>query len=347
MELIGIWKKDIEMSLKDEKPLVVVTQKVHPEVIAHLGRTCRVWPNLESEPLDKPTLLSRAAKADALMVFMSDWIDEDFLQQCQRLKVIGAALKGYDNFDLEACTRRGIWLTIVPDLLTVPTAELIISLMIALARNLLPGDELIRQGGFQGWRPQFYGRGLQGNTAGIIGLGSVGKAVAQRLKAFDMQIIYNDVNPLPEEETSRLGIIPVPLEELLRESDYVIPLIPLTRETRHFIDERKLRMMKPGGFLINAGRGSLVDEKAVAGALEKGLLAGYAADVFEMEDWALSERPLTIDPQLLAMKGKTVFSPHLGSAVRGARLEIEMEAARNILEALKGQTPRGAVNPLV
>jgi phosphonate dehydrogenase len=332
------------MRHRNERPLVVITQKVHREVIEYLGQTCRVWPNDGSEPLDKSTLLSWAAQADALMVFMPDRIDEAFLQQCPRLKVIGAALKGYDNFDVEACSRRGIWFTIVPELLTIPTAELIVGLMIALARNLLPGDELIRSGAFQGWRPQFYGKGLNGSTAGIIGLGAVGRALAQRLKAFDMKIIYNDVSPLPDDEASRLGVVHATLEELLKKSDYVIPLVPLTRETRHLIDRRKLTLMKPGGFLINAGRGSIADERAVAEALQEGRLAGYAADVFEVEDWALSDRPPAIDPQLRSMREKTVFSPHLGSAVRAVRLEIEMEAARNILEALNGQTPRGAVN---
>jgi phosphonate dehydrogenase len=332
------------MRRRNERPLVVITQRVHQEVIEHLGQTCRVWSNDGSEPLDKSTLLPRAAQADALMVFMPDRIDEAFLQQCPRLKVIGAALKGYDNFDVEACTRRGIWFTIVPDLLTVPTAELIVGLMIALARNLLPGDEQIRQGAFHGWRPQFYGKGLNGANAGIIGLGAVGRALAHRLKAFDIKIIYNDVSPLPEDQGSLLGAAHVTLEELLGESDYVIPLVPLNRETRHLIDGRKLALMKPGSFLINAGRGSVVDEKAVAEAIEKGHLAGYAADVFELEDWALSDQPSAINPQLNSMREKTVFSPHLGSAVQAIRLEIEMEAARNILEALNGQTPRGAVN---
>jgi phosphonate dehydrogenase len=289
-------------------------------------------------------LLSRAAEAEALMVFMPDRIDEDFLRHCPHLKVIGAALKGYDNFNVEACSRRGVWFTIVPDLLTVPTAELVVGLMIDLARHIRAGDRLIRKGGFSGWRPRFYGKGLQGSTAGIIGLGAVGRALARRLAALEMKIMYTDIQPVPTEMFAGTVAVYASLENLLRESDFVIPLAPLTTQTRHLLNARTLTLMKPGSFLVNAGRGSLVDERAVAEALAGGHLAGYAADVFELEDWALADRPRDINLQLLSLTERTVFTPHLGSAVGAVRLAIEMEAAQNILEALNGKTPRGAVN---
>jgi phosphonate dehydrogenase len=278
------------------------------------------------------------------MVFMPDHLDDFFLNQCPRLKVIGAALKGYDNFDVEACTRRGIWFTIVPDLLTVPTAEMVVGLMIALARNILPGDRLIRQGFFYGWRTQFYGLGLEGRTAGIIGMGAVGQAVARRLTAFDMQILYTDIRPIPEEELAGCQALFTPLDDLLQRSDYVLPLTPLTETTKHLLNAERLARMKPGSFLVNAGRGSLVEEEAVAKALQSGHLRGYGADVFEMEDWALQDRPDNIHPNLLSLPERTVFTPHLGSAVSTNRLQIEMEAARNIVEALDGLPPRGAIN---
>jgi phosphonate dehydrogenase len=166
-----------------DRPLVVITQRVHQEVLDFLGGHFRVWSNEKPEPLPAAELLLRASEAEALMVFMPDRIDEEFLRHCPHLKVIGAALKGYDNFDVEACSRRGIWFTIVPDLLTVPTAELVVGLMIALARKILPADRSIREGRFAGWRPRFYGLGLEKGTAGIIGLGDVGRALARRLAA--------------------------------------------------------------------------------------------------------------------------------------------------------------------
>jgi phosphonate dehydrogenase len=332
------------MKNETERPLVVITQKVHQEVIDYLERTCRVWANENLDPLPSTQLLLRAGQAEALMVFMPDRIDHFFLRHCPRLKVIGAALKGYDNFDVEACTRRGIWFTIVPDLLTVPTAEMVVGLMIALARNILPGDHLIRDGNFQGWRPQLYGLGLQGRTAGIIGMGAVGQAVARRLAPFEMHILYTDIRPLPEERQLDSPALFTSLDDLLQRSDYILPLVPLTETTKHLLNAERLALMKPGSFLVNAGRGSLVDEEAVAQALQSGHLSGYAADVFEMEDWALLDRPEAIHPALLSLPERTVFTPHLGSAVQTNRLEIEMEAARNIVEALDGKTPRGAIN---
>jgi phosphonate dehydrogenase len=327
-----------------ERPLVVITQRVHAEVLDLLGRCCRVWVNADLEPLSQDQLIRRAAEAQALLVFMPDRIDDNFLKHCPYLRVIGGALKGYDNFDVEACTRRGIWFTIVPDLLTESTADLVVGLMIALSRHILSGDRLIREGDFRGWRPQFYGTGLGGKQAGIIGLGALGQAVARRLAAFDMKIVYTDIRSIPEAALTGPSPAQVSLEELLRESDFVIPLVPLTSRTKYLLNADTLALMKPGSLLINAGRGSVVDESAVAEALEKGHLGGYAADVFEMEDWALPNRPDAVNPRLLARPDRTVFTPHLGSAVGTVRLQIEREAAVTILEALRGEIPRGAVN---
>jgi phosphonate dehydrogenase len=159
-----------------------------------------------------------------------------------------------------------------------------------------------------------------------------------------MKILCTDIQPVPTEVFSGPVAHYTSLEDLLRESDFVIPLVPLTDQTKHMLNTRTLALLKPGSFLVNAGRGSVVDEQAVAAALAGGRLGGYAADVFEMEDWALPDRPGAVDPQLLSMTDRTVFTPHLGSAVRDVRRAIEMEAGANILEALAGKTPRGAIN---
>ncbi len=328
------------------KPKIVLTQWVHPEVIEFLSRTCEVIPNSIREPLAPAQLLSRAKTAEALMVFMPDRIDDTFLSACRHLKIVAGALKGYDNFDVDACTRRRIWFTIVPDLLTAPTAELIVGLLLGLARNMLEGDRYVRSGEFQGWRPRFYGVGLAGSTAGIIGMGAVGQALARRLAGFEMRLVYTDTNRLPADREQKLGLGFSPLKDLLEVSDFVIPLVPLTRETTRFIDESTIRMMKQGSFLINACRGSIVDEHAVVEALAVRKLAGYAADVFEMEDWARDDRPLIVPDGLLHDRQRTFFTPHLGSAVERVRLEIAMEAARNVIQALSGERPRGAINCL-
>ena len=326
------------------KPKLVITHWVHPEVIDLLQQTCEVIANTTRQTLPREEILKRARDARAIMVFMPDSIDEEFLQGCPDLRVVGSALKGYDNFDVSACTRRGIWFTIVPDLLTVPTAELTVGLLIGLTRNLSEGDRLIRSGNFRGWRPLLYGTGLAGRTTGIIGMGAVGQALAARLTGFGMKLFYADPYPLTHECEKTWGLTRVPLETLLGISDFVIPMVPLTPETVHLINRETISAMKPGSYLINCCRGSVVDEQAVADALSSEHLAGYAADVFEMEDWARMDRPRNIPRALLENVRRTFFTPHLGSAVDDIRREIAFEAAKNILLALKGDVPGGAIN---
>jgi phosphonate dehydrogenase len=326
------------------KPKVVLTHWAHPPVLDLLAKACTVVPNATRETLPREELRQRARDADALMTFMPDRIDEEFLRACPRLKVIGCALKGYDNYDIDACTRHGVWITNVPDLLTVPTAELTLGLLLAVTRHLLEGDRFVRSGHFNGWRPALYGTGLAGRTLGIIGMGAVGQALAQRLQGFEMQLLYTDPRALTPEREAAWQLTRVPLAALLARSDFVVPMVPYRPETHHLIDGRALAQMQDGAYLINACRGSVVDEIAIVEALNAGKLAGYAADVFEMEEWARADRPRVIDARLLRDTSGTVFTPHLGSAVEEVRLAIELEAAHNILQALAGEVPVGALN---
>jgi phosphonate dehydrogenase len=326
------------------KPKVVLTHWVHPEIIELLQSIAEVVPNTTRETLPREEVLARAKDADALMAFMPDSIDESFLDACPKLKIVGAALKGYDNFDVDACTRRGVWFSIVPDLLTIPTAELTIGLLLGLTRHLLEGDRRIRSGGFRGWRPELYGAGLTGRTLGIIGMGAVGRAIAKRLSGFEMNLVYCDNVELDAESERTWGVRRVSLNELLRESDFVVPMLPMTPQTHHLINADTIAQMKSGSHLVNACRGSVVDEQAVVEALRSGQLAGYAADVYEMEEWQRPDRPNGIPKALLDNTAQTFFTPHIGSAVKEVRLEIEREAARNIIEALCGRRPSGAIN---
>jgi phosphonate dehydrogenase len=326
------------------KPKVVLTHWVHPEIIDMLQSVAEVVPNMTRDTLPREEILARAQDADALMVFMPDSIDRRFIDGCPKLKIVAAALKGYDNFDVDACTRRGVWFSIVPDLLTIPTAELTIGLLLGLTRHLPEGDRRIRSGRFRGWRPELYGTGLTGRTLGIIGMGAVGRALAQRLSGFDMKLLYCDHVPLAAEQEQAWGARRVSLDELLQESDFVVPMLPMTPQTLHLINADTIARMKPGSHLINACRGSVVDEQAVADALRSGQLAGYAADVFEMEEWQRPDRPDGIPQALLDNTAQTFFTPHLGSAVKEVRIEIEREAARNIIQALRGERPSGAIN---
>jgi phosphonate dehydrogenase len=328
-------------------PKTVITNWVHPEVVEYLEGKCTVVANGDRTPWTRAEILERAGDATALMTFMPDRVDAAFLDQCPQLNIIACALKGADNFDGAACTRHGVWLTIVPDLLTVPTAELAIGLLIGLARHIPEGDRFLRSGKFNGWRPLLYGSGLEGSTVGLIGGGSVGAAIAERLKGFGCTLLYDDIKRLSPERERALALRRVPLAELVGQCDFIISACPLTEQTKHLIGPKLLALFKPGSVLINISRGSVVDENAVAEALEGGGLAGYAADVFEMEDWPRSDRPRAVPERLLAHSEKTLFTPHLGSAVDRVRREITLEAAKSIVQCLDGLKPDGAVNQVV
>jgi phosphonate dehydrogenase len=326
------------------RPTVIITHWVHEQVIAFLETYFHVVANDTRESLTREELLKRCRHADGLMAFMPDCIDDGFLKACPRLKAIAAALKGYDNFDLDACMRRGIAFMHLPDLLTEATAELTIGLMLGLGRNLVPGDYHVRSGAFRGWRPVLYGMGLSGSGVGIIGMGAIGQAVALRLKGFNCRIRYYDPQALPQSEEKRLCALGCPLQELLASSDFVLVTAPLRNETFHLINEETIAAMKSGAYLVNTGRGSVVDENAVSQALTSGHLAGYAADVFEFEDWARTDRPSTIPPALLEHPERTLFTPHLGSAVDLVRKNVSMQAARNLVSMLTTDTLRSPDN---
>lgn len=223
-------------------------------------------------------------------------------------------------------------MSFVPDLLTEPTAELAIGLAIAAARHVLAGDTRVRRG-YAGWRPQLYGIGLHGSVVSVVGLGAVGRAIVDRLCGFGCAQLLG-VDPHGDDE--RLTM--VSLGEALSQSDYVILAVPLLDVTRHLVNDTMLEGVRRGQILVNIGRGSVVDEAAVAQALKDERLGAYAADVYEMEDWLLADRPRQIHPELL-QHPSTVFTPHIGSAVKKVRRAIELQAAENLLVALNGNEP--------
>lgn len=309
---------------------IVVSQPVHTEVLARLQSAGEVVMNPGPEPWSDAQLAARLREADAWMAFMTDRIDESTLAQAPRLRTVACALKGFDNFDLAACARAGVQVSFVPDLLTEPTAELAIGLAIAAARHVIEGDRRVRAG-YAGWRPALYGTGLHGSTVAVVGLGAVGRAIVDRLQGFGCAEILG-VDPSRRDPRTRA----TGLDEALRAAHYVLLAVPLTASTRHLVDADALSSSREGQLLVNVGRGSVVDEQAVLAALDSGRLGAYAADVFEMEDWNLPDRPTAI-PEALLRHPRTVFTPHLGSAVREVRQAIERRAAENLLAALAGE----------
>lgn len=320
------------------RPRILVTCRVHEETLERLRALGEVVANTDDAPWTAPEVRRRAVPADAVLAFMSDRVDATFVAGCPQLRVVACALKGADNFDARACADAGVWVSVVPDLLTAPTAELAVGLTIGLARRIREGDDLVRKGAFDGWRPILYGTGLDGSAVAIVGLGAVGRATAVRLSGFGCRLLGVD----PHAEVPA-GVEKVSLETALAQADFIILAAPLVAANRRMIDAQAIARMKPGVLLVNIGRGSVVDESAVADAVDANRIGGYAADVFELEDWALPDRPLRID-QRLRSHPRTLFTPHLGSAVARVRREIELRAADNIADALAGRTPRDAIN---
>jgi phosphonate dehydrogenase len=305
--------------------------------MALLRRSCEV--DVCEQPPSPETLAARAAGASALFAFMPDRVDARLLDGCPGLQIVAGAFKGADNVDVEACTAHGVWVTVVPELLSASTAELAVGLLISVARRIREGDAAVRSGEFAGWRPGFYGMGLEGTAVGIVGLGSLGQAIANRLLSFGCRLAYVDPG-VPEAE----GISARPLEELLRESRVLVLAAPLTPTTHKLINTERLALMPPGAVIVNVGRGSTVDEEAIAAALDSGWLAGYAADVFAMEDRSLEQTSAAAIPRALLEHPRSVFTPHLGSAVAEVRRAIEIRAAESILQALDGDRPVDAIN---
>ena len=321
-----------------ERPKILVTQRIHEEVQQRLAVHGDLDMNPGPDPWPQSEVTRRAAQTTALMGFMTDQIDSALLNAAPHLKVVACALKGYDNYDVPACTQAGIWVSIVPDLLTEPTAELAIGLAISLARHVRQGDAYVRSGVFNGWRTHFYGMGLHDSVAAVVGLGQVGQAIVKRLRGFGCSRILG-VDPA----AMLAGVETVSLDIAARSADFLFVAAPLTPSSHYLIGKKQLDQAKAGQLIINVGRGSVVDEAALTLGLQMKLIGGYAADVFECEDWQLTDRPQRISPELLA-QGNTVFTPHIGSAVKSVRLAIEHSAADNIIAVLLGRAPPNAIN---
>jgi len=320
---------------------ILVTQPIHDDVARRLAELGELDLHAGPEPLSAVELAARATGASAVMGFMTDAVDAHLLRGAPKLRIVACALKGYDNYDAAACTRAGVWLTIVPDLLTAPTAELAVVLAIGLARHLRFGDALVRSGRFRGWRPQLYGRGLDGSTVAVLGMGRLGRAVVERLRGFGCRLL--GVDP---EAAMPPGVQAQTLAAALAQAQYVVLALPLLPATHHLIGEREIAAARPGALWVNVGRGSVVDEAAMARQLERGQAGGYAADVFEFEDWGLASRPREVNAAL-RQHPNTLFTPHLGSAVAAVRRAIEHRAVDNIEAVFAGRRPPDAVNEVI
>jgi glyoxylate reductase len=283
-------------------------------------------------------MIAGAADCQGLLVTSSESITKDILDRLEHLTAVSTFSVGFNHIDIAECTRRRIGVGNTPDVLTDATAELAITLILAVARRVVEGDKMVREQDWHGWEPMdFLGSPITGKTLGIVGAGRIGMRVAQMARGFDMPITYTSRHPKPDFEHA-CGAKRMELPELLQQSDFVTIHAPLTTETRHLIGTAQIAMMKPSAFLINTSRGPVVDENALLEALRKKIIAGCGLDVYENEP--------RLTPGLAEMPN-AVLLPHVGSATMETRSKMASMAAENLIAALQGRRPPHCVNPEV
>ena len=308
-------------------PKIAVTRWIPDEAVQVLGEAGEVEISPEDRPLTPEELRKFVAGSAAVVSMLHDRIDGSVADAAgPGLKIVANVAVGYDNVEVSALAERGVVVANTPGVLTDATADLTFGLLLAVSRRLGEGERLLRAR--QPWSFHLgflLGSGLQGKTLGIVGLGQIGRAVAKRAAAFGMRVVYSGRSAKPGFDGEFVSF-----DELLRRSDFVSLHCPLTPETRHLIDADALRAMKPSAYLVNTTRGPVVDESALADALEAGEIAGAALDVFEKEP--------DVEPRLLN-RDDVVLTPHLGSATVETRTAMAVLAARNVVSVLAGAEP--------
>jgi glyoxylate reductase len=318
---------------------ILVTGNLPAEVMDLLKGSYDVDVQREDRPMERQRLLEAIADREGLLSMITDSIDEELLSRAPKLKMIANMGVGYNNIDVAAATRHGIPVSNTPGVLTEATADLAFTLLLAVARRVVEGDKRVRAGEFQFWAPfLFLGREVSGKTLGIIGMGRIGMAVAQRARGFDMPVLYHNRSRFESTEEERLKVQYEFLDELLRKSDFVSLHVPLTADTRHLISGKEIALMKSTAYLINTSRGPIVDEQALLTALQAGQIAGAALDVYEKEP--------ALTPGLKELDN-VVLLPHVGSATLETRTRMASMAAKNLMAGLSGQAPPNLVNPEV
>ncbi|NVY96614.1 hydroxyacid dehydrogenase [Lactobacillus sp. DCY120] len=318
-------------------PKVFITAQVPDNLLQSLqdaGAKVRVYP--QEGAISQAELLAQIQDAEVLIPSLSTKIDREIMDQDPNLKMIANYGAGFDNLDLVAAKEKGIKITNTPGVSTNAVAELTLGLMLALSRRVVESDHLMHGQGFEAWLPLFLlGHELKGKTLGIVGLGSIGQAVAKLAQAFEMQVNYYKPTPLAPAKETELAVHYQPLDQLLAQSDFVSLNAALTESSRHLINAAKLKLMKPEAVLINVARGPVVDEAAVLEALKNKQIAGAALDVYEHE------------PQVAAgfkELDNVILTPHIGNATVEAREAMAASIADSVSDYLNGQTIRHLIN---
>ena len=321
-----------------DRPKILATHRLFEEPRAKLGEyfDAEYWS--DSDRPQRSEVLRRVADKDGLICLLTEKIDEELLAAAPRLRIVANVAVGFDNIDVEVCTRRDVAATNTPGVLDETTADFAWTLLMAVARRLIEGDALARSGGWKGWNlDQLCGADVWGKTLGIVGFGRIGRALARRASGFAMRVIYSDQARAPREIEDEFRAEYAQRDDLLRQADFVSLHVPLLPDTRGLIGPRELALMKPTAYLINTSRGPVVQEAALVTALEKRQIAGAALDVFERE------------PQIGhgLLRPNVVLAPHLASASVETRTRMAMMAVDNIMAFFQGRQPPNLVNPAV
>lgn len=327
------------MAPPSPKHSILISRVLPEEAVARARSRAEVDLHEADRPLGRTELIARLKGRQGLVCLITDAIDAPLLAACPDLKVVANVAVGFNNIDVAEATRRGVVVTNTPDVLTETTADFAWTLLMATARRMVEADRYVREGKFTQWEFMLLlGGDIHGKTLGIIGFGRIGRAVARRARGFDMRVLYQDAVAADPATERELRATRTDTATLLRESDFVTLHTPLLPETRHLINAQSLKTMKKTAYLVNASRGPVVDEAALAQALQEGWIAGAGIDVFEREP--------EVHPALMGLPN-AVLAPHIASASSDTRLKMANLAVDNCLAVLEGKTPPTPVNPEV
>jgi len=321
------------------KPKALVVRPLFPEARAILERHFDVDYWTRPERIPRAELLARVADKDALVVLLTEKVDDELLVAAPKLRVASTVSVGFDHLDVPACTRHKVVATNTPGVLDDTTADFAWTLLMAVARRVVEGDAWMRSGTWPGWDlDQLLGGDIWGKTLGVVGFGRIGRGVARRSQGFQMRVLYHDDVRAAADVERELHAEFVDFDRLLRESDFISLHVPLLPGTRHLISKDAFGKMKPTAYLINTARGPVVDEAALIEALEQKKIAGAALDVYEHEP--------KVDPALVARRD-VILAPHIASASVETRTKMAVMAANNASALFEGRRPPNALNPEV
>jgi phosphoglycerate dehydrogenase-like enzyme len=321
------------------KPIVLLPHPLPSDWIISLNGQVELVIGTDQETRWSKNVLDAMPRAEGLLSLLTDRVDEELLEKMPHLRIVSNMAVGVDNIDTKACTQRGIPVGNTPGAMTDATADLTMSLLLAAARRLPESSRDAREGRWQTWSPTgWLGADLRGATLGIIGLGKIGRAVAERARGFGLRLVYWGPAPSPENEAA-VGACYVSFDELMSSSDFVTLHCPLNESTRGLIGEAALRKMKSSAILVNAARGPVVDTPALVRALSENWIRFAALDVTDPE-------PLPPDHALYSLPNCFIL-PHIGSATHGTRKRMAEMACENLLAGLEGRRLPNCVNPEV